>query len=392
MLKIYRLGPPTKDFIQLQQYNTWGANFDSLIGSKQKVCTLQRRNFCSTLSVDLKNRPQKLNVSSNVFPPKILDRSLVIRPKYNPFVLQKRHFSFQSTAESIAQTQSGIFKTLSESSPVEYCQKYLLYVHDLTGLPWWASIMCSTILVRAAITLPLAVYQQYILAKLENLKLDLPDIVADLKRETALAVKMFNWDERTARATYNRSLRKEWNNLIIRDNCHPFKASILLWFQIPLWISLSISFRNLVYMLPVQDIPAQLTYAELVVGGFGVIPNLTIPDTSWLFPVTLGLLNLIIIELQILSKVPNMQQKNKVQAFLTNTFRVLSVLMIPIAATVPSCLVLYWTTSSAYGLAQNIFLLSPKVKRLFKIPETAIEVKQPYKMVISNLKTKLKLL
>jgi inner membrane protein COX18 len=48
-------------------------------------------------------------------------------------------------------------------------------------------------------------------------------------------------------------LQKQWNNLIIRDNCHPLKATILLWVQLPMWIFLSFALRNFVYMLPHKD-------------------------------------------------------------------------------------------------------------------------------------------
>lgn len=66
--------------------------------------------------------------------------------------------------------------------------------------------MCTTVLLRTSITVPLALYQQYIVAKLENLRLEMPEIVKELKHETAVAVKLFNWDERTARIQYNKSV------------------------------------------------------------------------------------------------------------------------------------------------------------------------------------------
>ncbi|XP_076272908.1 cytochrome c oxidase assembly protein COX18, mitochondrial isoform X2 [Rhynchophorus ferrugineus] len=304
-------------------------------------------------------------------------------------VFQKRHYSLQSQVELFVQTQTGLFKFLSESATVKWCQSFLINVHDMTGLPWWATIICSTIILRTVVTLPLAVYQQYILAKLENLKQELPYLVNELKKETAIAVKLYGWDERTARATYNRSLRKQWNNLIVRDNCHPFKSTILFWFQIPMWVSLSVSLRNLVYMLPNRDLQAQLTFTELSLGGFSFIPNLTIPDHSWILPVALGIINLLIIELQQLSRLQT-SSPTKIQKYLTNTFRFISVLMIPFAAAVPSCLTLYWTTSSAYGLVQNLILMSPNIKRAFRIPKTAMEINDPYKTVLSNLKNRFK--
>lgn len=56
------------------------------------------------------------------------------------------------------------------------------------------------------------------------------------------------------------------------------------------------------------------------------------------------------------------------------------------------CLALYWTVSSAYGLAQNLILMSPRVKRMCKIPHTVAELEEPYKYLLNGIKYKLKLL
>lgn len=91
-------------------------------------------------------------------------------------------------------------------------------------------------------------------------------------------------------------MKKQWDSLVVRDNCHPFKASLLLWVQLPMWIFFSISIRNLSYMLPNRDLDATLTFIELSLGGTAWIPNLILPDTSLILPVALGLVNLAIIE------------------------------------------------------------------------------------------------
>nr|XP_022920667.1 mitochondrial inner membrane protein COX18 [Onthophagus taurus] len=295
---------------------------------------------------------------------------------------QKRSFSVESTIRA----QSGFFKTLSESTPVEYIQSFLLQVHDKSGLPWWATIICTTILLRSCVTLPFAIYQQRILAKYGNLSMEMPAIVEELKKEMHVAVRRFEWDEKTAQYYYRKSVKKQWNNLIIRDNCHPLKAGILLIFQIPLWISYSVSLRNLVYQLPVTDVQSQITFTELCVGGFGWIPNLVEVDSSLILPVFLGLINLTIIEIQALAKV---NPPGKLQKIFTNFFRLVSIGMIPLAANVPSCLTLYWTTSSAFGLAQNLVLMSPKIKRFVGIPLTKNELQEPYSFVYDKLKNKL---
>ena len=42
-------------------------------------------------------------------------------------------------------------------------------IHHYTYLPWWAVIVCSTVVFRSMLTLPLAVYQNKIIAKMELL-------------------------------------------------------------------------------------------------------------------------------------------------------------------------------------------------------------------------------
>lgn len=35
------------------------------------------------------------------------------------------------------------------------------------------------------------------------------------------------------------------SELYVRDNCHPFKATVLVWIQLPMWIFMSFALRNL---------------------------------------------------------------------------------------------------------------------------------------------------
>lgn len=107
-------------------------------------------------------------------------------------------------------------------------------------------------------------------------------------------------------------------------------------------------------MLPEQDALAQLTFTELSVGGFGWISNLCEVDSTFILPVIFGLTNLAIIEvimrhskniyIKLKIKFVNFQMQtlckvtvpSKLQVYLTNFFRLLSIFMVPIAASVPS--------------------------------------------------------
>ncbi|CAD7004432.1 mitochondrial inner membrane protein COX18 [Ceratitis capitata] len=307
------------------------------------------------------------------------------------FQLQQRGLSEAASVNAAASTIqvqspfSGIWLSLSQSTPVAYMQDALIALHDSSGLPWWASIVMSTVLFRTFITLPLAIYQHKIMARLELLVLEMPAIVAELKKEAAIAMKKFKWSESQTRVVYNRSLKKQWNALVVRDNCHPAKTFIVLWGQIPLWICQSVALRNLVHMMPDPTaLQAQIICTEMTVGGFGWIPNLTEVDSSYILPVALGLINLSIIEMQtILRNRPT----TRLQKYATNVFRVLTIAMVPVACSVPSALCVYWVASSGYGLAQNLLLTTPAVRRSLGIPLTKTEVQNPYERMWLKMKT-----
>lgn len=74
----------------------------------------------------------------------------------------------------------------------------------------------------------------------------------------------------------------------------------------------------------------------------------------------------------------NKREPGKLQIYATNFFRAFSVAMIPIAAGVPAALCLYWTTSSAFGLGQNLLLLTPRLRRFVGISKTGSELEQPF--------------
>lgn len=287
-----------------------------------------------------------------------------------PILSDNRHLSL----DGFVKWQEGIYSGISNSYPVHVIQDGLLYFHDTSGLPWWATVVTSTIVIRSLMTLPLTVYSNSVLARVENASLELKDLINELKRETAIARKSFKLTDKQTAILYKRSLKKQWVKLIERDNCHPFKASLVVWFQIPIWICMSFALRNLVYMTS-GDPASLITFMELSAGGIGWIPNLTEPDHSWILPVAFGLTNLSIIEIQRMSK---LRTPSKMYNVFTNIFRAFSIVMIPVAASVPSCMCLYWLTSSSVGLAHNLILLSPPLRRKLGIPEAPSELEHPY--------------
>lgn len=62
------------------------------------------------------------------------------------------------------------YEALATSAPVQGTEQMLLCAHTVTGLPWWGSILLTTVALRGAVTLPLAAYQHYILAKVRGVE------------------------------------------------------------------------------------------------------------------------------------------------------------------------------------------------------------------------------
>lgn len=62
----------------------------------------------------------------------------------------------------------GWYESVADSTPVHFTEQLLISSQQTTALPWWAGIICTTLALRTVITLPLAVYQAIIIAKVSS--------------------------------------------------------------------------------------------------------------------------------------------------------------------------------------------------------------------------------
>ncbi|XP_044303322.1 cytochrome c oxidase assembly protein COX18, mitochondrial-like isoform X2 [Varanus komodoensis] len=224
----------------------------------------------------------------------------------------------------------GWYETLSSSVPALWMESGLVALQAASGLPWWATVIAASAVLRTGLTLPLAAQQGRVLAKLENLQPEIQSLAKRLRYEVSICAKQQEWSEKSARFYFKKNLKRIVSELYVRDNCHPFKATLLIWIQIPLWVFVSVALRN----LSVGSGTSEGTYIQeqLSTGGTLWFMDLTVPDSTWILPIILGTLNLLIVEIFALRKT----SPTKFQKYATNFFRGTSVFMIPVAATVPS--------------------------------------------------------
>ncbi|XP_022175252.1 mitochondrial inner membrane protein COX18 [Myzus persicae] len=295
--------------------------------------------------------------------------------------------SNRSVTSDSSVTLPSWFMTMSNSTPVAYAQQFIISFHEFTGTPWWATIMLSAVALRLVITLPLTIFQHYNNSKVENLSIEFQSTVVEIQKEVVKAVKLNRWPENKAKRVYNKAVKKYWNEMIVKENCHPAKSTIVVWVQLPLWICMSIATRNLTLMLPPSD-DAVIRFYELTEGGILWFSNLTAIDSTMCLPLIMCLSNLLIIEVQTQSR---NKEPTRNQKIIANIFRGLTIIMMPLSCFLPSGVTLYWTASSIYGLSQNLFLLSPQVRKCCGIPKTPYNNEHPYKYILHKTKSKLRI-
>ncbi|KAG7454018.1 mitochondrial inner membrane protein COX18 [Solea senegalensis] len=268
------------------------------------------------------------------------------------------HWSHVRAASGVrgGDVASSWYDSLADSALVHLCENFMVSMQQVSGLPWWLSIVVATLSVRSLVTLPLAAYQLVIISKVEALQAEIADVAKRLRYEVSVRARERSWTDKQSRVQFQRNLRRIRTQLYVRENCHPFKTSLLVWVQLPLWISFSLALRNL-------SLVQSEVQGDLAAGGALWFSDLTSPDSTWILPVCLGLANLLIVE------VFSLQRRNPTsfQKLLLNFIRGFSVLMVPLAATVPCSMALYWFTSSLVGFSHNLVLRSSRIHRILRL-------------------------
>ncbi|KAL5018721.1 hypothetical protein ScPMuIL_004443 [Solemya velum] len=280
-------------------------------------------------------------------------------------IVPRRHMSFE--------TYNTYFSP--ESPPIRFAQNVLEGFHDMTGLPWWAALPLTTFIMRTVITLPITVYSHKVQHKVQALRPEVQQLSERLKTEVAYATKMYNWSPKYSKLKYRVTLKKLIRDLYIRDNCHPAKQFLILWVQLPLWVSMSFALRNMSGCLAIQGFKSEMLCPALATEGALWFSNLAVPDATFLLPLTFGIINLINVEIGTL----RLEEPTKLMKGITWFLRGIIVMMVPIGSIVPSCMCLYWTSSSLFGLTQNLALKLPRVRRAVGIPASAGESPTPFK-------------
>ncbi|CCK70161.1 membrane insertase COX18 KNAG_0D04150 [Huiozyma naganishii CBS 8797] len=265
-------------------------------------------------------------------------------------------------------------------------------VHEVSGIPWVVLVPLTTLTLRSVFTLPLSVVQRKRIIKQQELRKVVQSATPIVKLRLAHAVQTANngevpgtksstGEEAAAAMVENsklsnitpeqitllavRETRKRQKKLFKRYGIQMWKNAILPFVQIPLWVSVSLGIRNLTELQVERATKQwfdQFSWHDIDLTG----PLLDYPVA---IPMILGSLALLNIEYngKMISRKStdsvgikafddHYSRTNQIFKSILNVSRIGCIFMMGVSSQAPVLLSLYWISSQAFSLLQNMVL------------------------------------
>ncbi|CAH0488411.1 unnamed protein product [Peronospora farinosa] len=282
-------------------------------------------------------------------------------------LISTHHFgrrSFSSTPvnglfdddRSVAAPSEVVEKVLDTANSVDYASvadlgygfsdiaiRSLDVIHSTTGLPWWATIIVTTVAVRT-VFFPVTVLVMRHSAKM---KLFQPDM--EKLREEMDANPTKDGDSAL-------EFQKKYKALMKKHDVNPLKSILAPLAQIPVFLAFFWGLQNISKYFP-----------EYAHEGVGWITDLSVADSTMALPVISSALMVASVELGENAVSGEMKDKMKFG------MRCFAVMMVPLTMNFQSGIFVYWVTSNMYTLAQTALLRLNCVKRALNIPVTEVQ-------------------
>ena len=296
--------------------------------------------------------------------------------QYNPLLYHqkedvgKRHFSL---LELVRDSYDAVAHSQLTTNLVENFH----HIHDVTGLPWWSVILTTSFFARMTVSFPAQAFSRRVLADRRQLQSEMQEAEPMLRQMVSAKAKQKGWTYEEANLIFNQQKvnleqEKKLKYYIGQGGNGNLRIFSPVFLQLPLWISMIWAWRKLLYSDP-----------SFVIGGPWFMPDLTVCVSTWALPMYIG--GMMWFNLQVYSLVqPPGKQLNKFGKMVLWIFYPLVISAVVLSGTLESALALYMAGSVTSGLAINLILLSPKVKRLFNIKIFKEESTRPYYTIYKN--------
>jgi YidC/Oxa1 family membrane protein insertase len=275
----------------------------------------------------------------------------VVATTYEPLPAVDHAHDVQDTKESVAgggeltsqAVETGILGA-DQWFNVQKAMQLMDTIHDATGLPWWATIALSTVLIRASL-FPLMVHQFRITAKLTLMKPELEALTVNFKKRKAMG------EGEVAAKEHQAAL----SELFGKYGAKPWQALTMPFVSGPLFVTLFFALRA-----TSTDVPSMATEGALW------FTDLSQPDPYYVLPVVSAATFLGIIQRGSEGQPPGDQQKMMLWAF-----RGMAVAMPFFTSHFASGILVYWCSSNFFSLAQGEIFKIDFLRKLFGLPSNA---------------------
>ncbi|KAK3760086.1 hypothetical protein RRG08_064756 [Elysia crispata] len=231
--------------------------------------------------------------------------------------------------------------------PSGLMQQGLEMLHVGLGLPWWASIVTGTVVLRLCM-FPIVV-------KAQRMSINMMNHMPTIQK---LQLK---FTQARQRGNMLEAMRYggELGEYMKKHNVKPFGQMIMPLCQAPVFISVFVGLRSM----------ANLPVESMKEGGVLFFTDLTITQPFYALPLMTALTFWMTIEAGVDGM--NAQAQTHVMKWF---LRALPFVMWPFISNFPTAMLVYWFSSNTFSLCQVLFLKIPKVRQFFKIPK---RIEQP---------------
>jgi YidC/Oxa1 family membrane protein insertase len=239
-------------------------------------------------------------------------------------------------------------QNITKRNIISFVQQSLSEFHTFTGLPWWATISASTVLVKTALV-PLVRLQILASQRLGKAMPEINDLKSLLKK--SLSPKSAN-----TTAEKMEAIRSFFVGSQAVLSLHNASITPLLAYPI-MNISLFLT-----YIVSIRGMFENDTTGALATGGMYWFKDLIALDDTMILPFTAISATYLAIEFSF--------RGGAGPAMLTwkDGFQCVLLLAAPITTSLPAGVFCYWIPSSLYGIAQNYVMKHPVGMKMLRIP------------------------
>ncbi|EPQ30849.1 uncharacterized protein PFL1_01747 [Pseudozyma flocculosa PF-1] len=273
--------------------------------------------------------------------------------------------SAATVSETLASTgfagiQAGELSSLGLAhwvSPVGWVTQLLDFVGTHTGLPWWGTIVVTTVALRLVLA-PINIAGQKNAIRLGNISPRMKTLMDDVKHHKA------SGDQRAMQEAI-----AEVQRLMRDNNANPLKSFTPILFQFPLMFSFFLALERI----------AKSGASGFDIGGPFWTVDLSSPDPTYLLPLVSTAATLAVAELGFkLGTTGGAAQDQAQSKMIKYVFRGFMPIIGYFATTFPSGVLVYWATTNLWSLLQMLVLQIPVVRRAVKFPVRIKHEPNPY--------------